>query len=107
MKPADLGSVAVTLRTTAETPVAGIPPVPVTLTSTVPPDRTAALGAPLPGLRVEHPEGGQHCEPARCGDLTGDVVTGDVGDELHGARSTVVQRDLAVGADRHDHHVGH
>src|SRR5664279_4415803 len=48
MNPPAVGAVTVTFSTTADTPVAGTPPCPVTLTATVAPARTAAAGAPVP-----------------------------------------------------------
>src|SRR5664279_3996420 len=44
MNPPAVGAVTVTFSTTADTPVAGTPPCPVTLTATVAPARTAAGG---------------------------------------------------------------
>jgi hypothetical protein len=48
MNPARVDPVTVTFRTTAETPLAGIPPTPSTARWTVPPAATGLLGAPVP-----------------------------------------------------------
>src|SRR5437773_5584525 len=49
-KPGVLGFVAVTFKTTAETPLAGTPPRPVTWRLSVWPGLSLARGAPLPVL---------------------------------------------------------
>ena len=51
MNPVAVGWVAVTVRTTAPTPVLGTPPRPVTARSTEAWPATAAIGAPVP-IRV-------------------------------------------------------
>jgi hypothetical protein len=47
MNVAALGRVTPTFSTTADTPLPGTPPTPVTVTSTMPSGPTAALGAPM------------------------------------------------------------
>src|SRR5664279_1245574 len=77
MTPPALGALTVTFSTTADTPVAGTAPCPVTLTATVAPGRTAAAGAPVPDRVSSTRSGATDPNPpaATGGPATGVFVT--------------------------------
>ncbi len=104
--PPAMGSVTVTLRTTADTPVAGTPPRPVTWRSMGRrgghPGRRGAVAGP----GVEDPGRRQGVEAGAVRQPTGPVPAGHVGDQV--ARPCpVVQADLPFRAHLDRHQVGH
>ena len=105
MNPAAFGLTAVTFTTTADTPLAGTPPWPVTCRDTVPSagDRAgdAAGWSRVSMIRA----GASEATAPGSGRGAGDDVAGDVGEQLHGAGGSVEQLDLSVGADRDDDQV--
>src|SRR5262252_6037266 len=72
MCPAAVEAVAVTLTTTADTPLAGTPPLPVTCTATAVCGWIAALGAPTP-LRVSSTRDGPTAANAPAADGLADA----------------------------------